>query len=61
MLNIHQIRQALADRRLDKVSEATGLHRNTLSAIRDGRHENPTYETIRKLSDYLSASLPEVK
>lgn len=55
MLTIDQIKRMLADRRLDVVSEATGLHRNTLAAIRDGRHENPKYETMRKLSEYLSA------
>lgn len=58
MLTIDKIKDALADRRLDVVSKATGLHRNTLAAIRDGRHENPTYETVRKLSEYLA---PEVK
>lgn len=58
MLTIDKIKLLLADRRLDVVSKRTGLHRNTLSAIRDGRHENPTYETIRKLSEYLA---PEVK
>lgn len=58
MLTINKIKDALADRRLDVVSKATGLHRNTLAAIRDGRHENPTYETMRKLSEYLA---PEVK
>lgn len=55
MLTLDKIKDALADRRLDVVSKATGLHRNTLAAIRDGRHGNPTYETVRRLSDYLSS------
>ena len=58
MLRLDKIKELLADRRLDIVSEATGVHRNTLSAIRDGRTVNPSYQTIRKLSDYLN---PEVE
>lgn len=54
MLTLIKIKALLSDRRLDIVSEATGVHRNTLAAIRDGRTENPSYETIRKLSDYLT-------
>lgn len=55
MLTLPQIREALADRNLTKVSEAVGIHRNTLSAIRDGVHVNPTLRTLQALSDYLSA------
>jgi hypothetical protein len=54
MLTLDKIRALLADRRLDIVSEATGVHRNTLASIRAGRTENPSYDTIRKLSDYLT-------
>lgn len=54
MLTIDKIKAMLADRRLDVVARETGLHRNTLAAIRDGRHQNPTYNTIKRLSDYLS-------
>jgi len=56
MLTLDKIKHALADRRLDVVSKATGIHRNTLSGIRDGRATNPTYDTIRKLSEYFDAS-----
>ena len=54
MLTIDQIRQALADRRLDVVSEATGVHRNTLGRIRSGEAKNPSYSTVKSLSDYFS-------
>lgn len=53
MMTLDEIRAALADRRLTAVSEATGVHRNTLSQIRSGRLLNPSYETIARLSDYL--------
>lgn len=53
MLTIDKIRALLADRRLDIVSEATGVHRNTLARIRSGENENPHYDTIAKLSAYL--------
>jgi transcriptional regulator with XRE-family HTH domain len=49
------IRGALADRRLDKVSEATGLHPNTIAAIRDGKQSNPKLSTLHMLAVYLRA------
>lgn len=54
MLNLNQIREALDDRNLEKVAENTGIHRNTLAAIRMGTNTNPTYATLKALSDYLS-------
>ena len=53
MLTLDQLREALQDRRVKIVSEATGLHPNTVAAIRDGRNTNPTYEVMVKLSEYL--------
>ena len=53
MLNLDQIRMALDDRNMDKVAERTGIHRNTISAIRSGSNRNPTYATLKILSDYL--------
>lgn len=53
MLNVDKIQALLRDRRLDIIGDATGLHRNTLSAIRDGKNTNPSYETVCKLSDYF--------
>jgi len=56
MLTLEKIRDLLTDRNLDKVAERTGLHRNTLSAIRMGANTNPTYNTIVILSAYLTGA-----
>ena len=56
MLNLNQIREALDDRNLEKVADNTGIHRNTLAAIRAGTNTNPTYATLKALSDYLSGA-----
>jgi transcriptional regulator with XRE-family HTH domain len=55
MMTLEQIKEQLQDRRLEAVSKATEVHRNTLAAIRDGKNENPTYTVLRKLSDYFTA------
>lgn len=53
MLSVKEIAEKLQDRRLDKVAEATGLHRNTIMKYRDGLVEEPYLATVQKLSDYL--------
>jgi transcriptional regulator with XRE-family HTH domain len=53
MLTLDKIVGLLKDRRLDIVSDATGIHRNTLSGIRAGKITNPTYETVKRLSEYF--------
>ncbi|CAB4166137.1 hypothetical protein UFOVP845_13 [uncultured Caudovirales phage] len=55
VLTLNEIKRLLADRRLDIVSSATGVHRNTLAAIRDGKNDNPTHRTLQSLSDYFTA------
>lgn len=52
MLTIEQIRERLADRNLHQVAERAGIHRHTLYRIANGTTSS-TYETIKKLSDYL--------
>lgn len=54
MLNLEKIKKALEDRNMEIVAERTGIHRNTISAIRSGSNQNPTYATLKTLSDYLS-------
>ena len=54
MMTLAQIRWCLEDRKLDVVSMKTGVHRNTLASIRDGRNENPTLRTLEALSDYFA-------
>jgi len=53
MMNLPDIAKALKDRRLSVLAQATGVNRNTLALIRDGKHENPRYETLKAISDYL--------
>lgn len=52
-MTLEQIRKALYDRNLSRVADATEYSRAYLSAIRSGRAENPSYQVIKKLSDYL--------
>jgi transcriptional regulator with XRE-family HTH domain len=54
MGELEWIRGALADRRLAKVSEATGLHPNTIARIRDGKENNPKLATLNRLAVYLN-------
>lgn len=53
MLSVNLIRELLQDRNARKVAAATGLHENTVRAIRSGENINPTANTIKALSDYL--------
>jgi len=56
MMTIDEIKEALADRQVEAVASATGLHRNTVSSMKLGHNRNPTYEVMRKLSEYLSGA-----
>jgi transcriptional regulator with XRE-family HTH domain len=53
MMTLAEVRSGLQDRVVEAVSAATGIHRNTIAAIKSGKNENPTYFVMRKLSDYL--------
>ena len=59
MLNLDEIKAGLEDRNVEKVSARTGIHRNTIAAIRNGTNANPTYATMKLLSDYLMMPLME--
>lgn len=48
-----RIRAALKDRKVSKVAEATGLHRNTVRNIMKGVNGIPEMGTIEKLANYL--------
>lgn len=54
MLTIDKIREMLLDRRLSMIAEATGIHYATIQAIRNGKVTNPSYDTAKVLSDYLT-------
>ena len=53
MMTLEQIVASLQDRRLDIVAQATGVHPNTLRAIRQGKQTNPTYSVLKAINDYL--------
>ena len=53
MLSIEEIQELLKDRNLSKVAESVGVTSSYLSAIRKGSKINPSYDVIKKLSDYL--------
>jgi transcriptional regulator with XRE-family HTH domain len=51
-MEIHQIRNALSDRIIAKVAEATGLNPHTIYRIKKGK-ANPNKSTLKLLSTYL--------
>jgi DNA-binding Xre family transcriptional regulator len=53
LLTINEIRERLQDRRLEMVSEATGLHYNTVLYLKTGTAKGANISTIEKLSAYL--------
>ena len=55
MLTLEEIKAKLADRRLDAVAKATGLHPNSIARIRDGKNTDPKHSTLAALSAYLEA------
>lgn len=55
MLPIEEIRDLLLDRNASAVAKATGVHPNTIRSLKNGSNLNPSYEVIKKLSDYLEA------
>jgi hypothetical protein len=52
-LTKEEIAEALWDRNLKRVSEVTGLHHNTLLALRAGTVDKPNIGTIEILRRYL--------
>jgi transcriptional regulator with XRE-family HTH domain len=53
MRTLDELKRLLTDRRITQISEVTGIHRNTLARIRDGRQPNPTYYVMAKLDAYF--------
>lgn len=56
-MTIKQIIAALQDRNLKEVSRQTKIGYATLSRLRNGHSQNPSYETITKLSEYLKSTV----
>lgn len=57
MMTLEQVRHALQDRKLPAVAQATGLAYETVWRISRGAFTSPSYDVVRRLSDYLSAPL----
>mgnify|MGYP001575259305 CR=1 FL=1 len=53
MLAISDIRERLSDRNLSEVARRIGMPYETLYFFVTGRTDNPLYETVRKISEYL--------
>lgn len=53
MLTLPQIVEKLQDRRAAAVAAALGVRVGTIIDIREGRTRNPSYDTVKALSDYL--------
>lgn len=54
MMTVEQIRFQLRDRRLDLVAKGSGLSAGTIRDLRNGEQLNPSYRTIKRLTEYLS-------
>lgn len=53
MMRLEEIIYRLQDRKASLVARVTGLRVATVIDIREGRVANPSYETVRRLSDYF--------
>ena len=60
MLTVDEIKERLQDRRLLVIAETTGIHYATILSIKTGRVTNPSYETVKALSDYLANDANEL-
>lgn len=57
MLDLDQIREKLQDRNLSEVGRRLSITRSYLSYIcKDGSKANPSYEMVKRISDYLEAN-----
>ena len=56
MMTLEQVQQALQDRRLRRVAEATGLAYNTVWRVASNRTAEVSYDVVKRLSDYLTNS-----
>ena len=54
-MELNQVRQALQDRIIAKVAEATGLNPHTIYRIKQGK-TNPNKSTLKLLAHYLGTN-----
>ncbi len=56
MFTLAEIQARMADRKVRAVADATGLHHQVIyDALKPGA--NPTYKTVKALSDYLKEAV----
>lgn len=53
-MSLQEIRDKLRGCNIAAVARETGLHYNTVLAVRDSDLCNPTFRTIQALTEYLS-------
>lgn len=56
MMTLDEIRHALQDRNLSIVAQKTGLHYQTIWRIARGARPDFTYDTIRRVSEYIEGN-----
>jgi len=54
LLALPEIRRQLEDRNLSEVARRIGATRQAVWKIASGENTNPTYDTLKRLSDYLT-------
>jgi len=55
MLDLPQIREKMQGRNIRDISRATGIHHNVVYRMAWGTIGNPSYKTIKAVSDYFLA------
>lgn len=53
MLTLEQIVEKLKDRKLVAIAESTGLSRQTISKVLNGKIKSVSYSVVKTLSDYF--------
>jgi DNA-binding Xre family transcriptional regulator len=53
MMTLEQVRASLDDRNLSKVAMAVDMAYDTVRRVANGENKQVSYETIKRLSDYL--------
>lgn len=56
MLTPDDIQKRLQDRNLHSIAQKTGLSYDTVWKIANGKSLRPSYDAIRKISDYLEVN-----
>ena len=55
MLSVQSLKSRLKDRNVTTIANETGLSRATISAIKNGGQDTPSYPVLEKLSNYFAS------